>query len=276
MMFAYGLISTTNALIVRVAIRCSVIFVFPFIWCHELFSQDLTEARRFRRRAAIYSSLNLTGAQVAYLERNNLSSAFILFSLLIICIFFYCVHVASYKFWTSLVFSTAFSGSVQDAYYLYANWTELVAFMFIRTRSSLKYAPKFITIMNLSFLFYVNSYMYPAATESLLTLNLLTIVFYLYFIVHYEYRALTEWNPCGSYTPSETNPRCAYHHVLASLDYMYSFDLFSMFQPLRFIETFPNASQEAFQRIQLEELSTGISFSPVPRNARAALAAEAA
>ena len=237
--FAFALISTMNALIVRIAIRCAVIFVFPCIWCHELVQRDMPEERRLRRRAAIYSSLNFTGAQVAYLQRNNLGYMFVLLGLFAVCIFFYSTHLASYKMWTSLVFSGAFSSNINDAYYLYMNWTELVAFMFLRTRSSIKYAPKFITISNLSFLYYVNSYMYPAETEALLALNLLTLAIYMFFIVRYEMRALVEWNQCGSYTPSETNPRCAYHHVLASLDYVYGFELFSLFMPLRFVEHFP-------------------------------------
>ena len=38
--------------------------------------------------------------------------------------------------------------------------TELSAFIFIRTRTSIKYFPKMVTMANLLFLYYINSTMY--------------------------------------------------------------------------------------------------------------------
>ena len=44
---------------------------------------------------------------------------------------------------------------------------ELMCFIFIRTRSSIKYLPKLITIANITFLMYVNSFMFGCQYEAL-------------------------------------------------------------------------------------------------------------
>lgn len=119
------------------------------------------------------------------------------------------------------------------------NYTELLFMVFCRTRSSIKYLGKYITILNLIYLFYVNMYIYPAVYEAHSLLSFTTLFLFVWFIKRYEWEAVNEWNQCGSYTPSESNPRCGYHNVLLGPDYNYGWDLMTMFYPLRFEETFP-------------------------------------
>jgi len=106
----------------------------------------------------------------------------------------------------------------------------------IRTRSSIKYLPKLITVFNMIFLFYLNSHLYSAQFESCFVLQTISLFFCIYFIRHFEYPAINEWNQCGLYTPTEDNPRCGYHNVLLSPDFNIGFDLLTMFYPLKFIE----------------------------------------
>ena len=47
-------------------------------------------------------------------------------------------------------------------YYGYINMVEFLFFIFMRTRISLKYCPKIITIFNLILLMYINAYLYAA------------------------------------------------------------------------------------------------------------------
>ena len=61
-----------------------------------------------------------------------------------------------------MAFNSTFPSSLNDAYFFYMNTIELLSFLFIRTRSSIKYFPKLITMSNVMFLLYVNSYMYAA------------------------------------------------------------------------------------------------------------------
>lgn len=61
-----------------------------------------------------------------------------------------------------MLFPDSFAGHINDQYFAYANFLEFFVFIFIRTRSSIKFFAKFITILNVIFLFYMNSYMYAA------------------------------------------------------------------------------------------------------------------
>ena len=66
-----------------------------------------------------------------------------------------------------MAFNSTFSGMVNEEYYLTVALFELLSFQFIRTRSSIKYFPKFITILNMVFLMYVTAHMYPAQQEAM-------------------------------------------------------------------------------------------------------------
>ena len=72
------------------------------------------------------------------------------------------MYMASYSFWDSVAFNTTFTGRINNNYYFYINLLEMTTFLFVRTRSTIKYLSKFITIANLVFLMYVNSHMYAA------------------------------------------------------------------------------------------------------------------
>jgi hypothetical protein len=61
-----------------------------------------------------------------------------------------------------MAFPTTFARGINDIYFFYVNVMEFLTLIFIRTRSSIKYFSKFITILNIAFLFYINSYFYGA------------------------------------------------------------------------------------------------------------------
>ena len=146
------------------------------------------------------------------------------------------MYASCYFIWSSLLFPPIIARGINDIYFFYANLTEFILLFFVRTRSSLKYFPKFITILNLCFLFYLNSYFYSSQYECFSLLTQLTFLVTFGFIKYYEQPALNgAWNPYGTYTPSYNNPRCGYH-IVEKDRFMMGFDLFSMFQKLRFRE----------------------------------------
>lgn len=185
------------------------------------------------------------GAINAYFDRNRLNKVMLSLSILTVLMVYYLMYMACYTMWTFMAFNSTFSNQLNDAYFFYINTIELLTFIFIRTRLSLKYFPKFITIANLSFLMYINSHMYPAQFEALNVLfNFTFFIFFVFLFI--EQDAINNWNPFGQWTPSENNPRCGYHHVILSSEYSIGFDIFSMTMPLRFRETFPAQSQSSF------------------------------
>jgi len=152
---------------------------------------------------------------------------------------YYLMYIACQYLWTKICFGETYSGIINDHYFFYVNYSELIFFIFIRTRSSIKYAPKYLTILNIIYLFYVHMYIYPAVFEAFIVLTYATLFIFCWFIVRYEVPSVNDWNQCGSYTPSESNPRCGYHHILVAPVYNFGFDLIPLFFPLHSEETFP-------------------------------------
>jgi hypothetical protein len=108
----------------------------------------------------IYQQMGDIGAISAYLDRNGMSKGWLFFALITGMSMYYLMYMSCYTMWTFMAFNTSFAGFLNQAYFFYINTIELMSFLFVRTRSSIKYLPKMITICNVMFLMYVNSYMY--------------------------------------------------------------------------------------------------------------------
>lgn len=169
-LFTFMVISNTNAMIIRIAIKCSVLSIFPMIFFQNIVQRGNAN-RQIHHTRLIYQSMGNTGAIAAYLDRNEKSKFELIFSIIIVLIIYYSMYVACFGLWTSLAFNNTYSGIVNNQYIFYSNSLELLTFIFVRTRSTIKYLPKLITIINLMFLMMINSHMYAAQYESLLLLN---------------------------------------------------------------------------------------------------------
>ena len=106
--------------------------------------------------------MGMIGAYSAHLDRQGASKKTFLFALCFTLLVFYFMQTSCYFFWTQLIFPEPYASHINDLYFAYSNFLEFFVFIFIRTRTSIKYYAKFITILNLMFLFYINSYMYGA------------------------------------------------------------------------------------------------------------------
>ena len=235
LIFTFACISLNNAMFIRVSIKCSVLMIFPMIALQNRFS-----ARRVGhiQQRLIYQSMGDVGALSAYLDRNQLGKGMLYFAFLSTLVIYYIMYMACYQFWTLMAFNNNFTKSLNDAYFFYINTIELLSFLFIRTRSSIKYLPKYLTMANITFLMYLNSYMYPSQFEALSLLQNFSLYLFAFFLNHFECEAINQWNPFGHWTPSEQNPRCGYHHMILSSHYSIGFDIFTMTYPLRFREFF--------------------------------------
>ena len=108
------------------------------------------------------------------------------------------------------MFPSTFPQSVNDLYFGYVNLIEFVTFIFIRTRSSIKFFPKMITILNITFLVYINSYPYAAMYQYLAVLQFTSLAIFFYFIKEFEQPAMMHWNPFDIFTPRIQAPRIGY------------------------------------------------------------------
>lgn len=100
-----------------------------------------------------------------------------------------------YFFWTRISFPRTFASGINDFYFVYFNAIEFMFFIFVRTRLSLNYVAKMLTISNVIFLFYFNSYMYAAQYQMLYLNSALSLLIFALFIHIAEGPAMRDWNP---------------------------------------------------------------------------------
>ena len=156
--FAYGIVSLINALFIRLALKCSSLMIFPMITFQNTFTRNRLS---YNHQRLIYQSMGDIGALGALHDRHRRSKITICCAYMFILVAYYLMFLACSYVLTLMCFNSYFTQSLNDAYFFYQNMIELCAFLFIRTRSSIKYFPKYLTIANVIFLVYVNSYMYP-------------------------------------------------------------------------------------------------------------------
>ena len=224
------LLSFVNGMIVRIALMCSNVVIFPLIYLMECFAaNEMSNAQL----AQVYQQMGVIGAYAAHLDRQGQSKKPFLLGLLATLFVFYFMQTSCYFFWTQLLFPGPFAGHVNDSYFAYANCLEFFVFIFLRTRSSIKFCAKYLTIINVIFLFYINSYMYAAQFQFFVMLIVLSLVICALFLEYFEIPAIQDWNPFDTNTPRYASPRIGYQHVLADSNFGLGFDIWQSFIPLR-------------------------------------------
>lgn len=126
------------------------------------------------------------GAQAAYLDRRGSSKVGLIFAFIGCLSAFYFMYGSCYFLFTAMSFPSIFARGINDVYFFYYNMVEFMSLVFIRTRSSIKYFPKIVTLMNLWYLFYVNSYIYAAFYECYACLFYTTMFIFFGFLKYYE------------------------------------------------------------------------------------------
>jgi hypothetical protein len=89
-------------------------------------------------------------------------------NLLTICVltfffFVYYIQASTFVAWTKFIFPHIYPRQLGERYFIYLNLVEFTWLIFARSRLTLKYYPKMVTLLNLAFLIYINSYAYAAS-----------------------------------------------------------------------------------------------------------------
>jgi hypothetical protein len=99
---SFAIISCINGMLIRVAIKCSVLCIFPMLSIYECVSR-----RRLNPRitALIYRQMGTHGAMAAYLDRNRRSKDGLILSIFFALMIYYVMYMASYTFWDQITFN---------------------------------------------------------------------------------------------------------------------------------------------------------------------------
>ena len=168
---------------------------------------------------------------------------------MMVIVFFYGLF---YEIWSNSFFTFGSYTMIQlNAYCVYNQFLEIFIIVFCRTRITLFYFPKIITVFNLYFIIYYESHFYPFGNEALFLLGNVTALLCFIVLKYFECPAL-DLNPFAPNTPSIDNPRQVYIPVLKS-NCMLGFDIWTQF--------FSPALRVEFDEEEQKELNRGMNES---------------
>ena len=75
----------------------------------------------------------------------------------------YYVQASTFTAWTKFIFPHIYPRQLAERYFIYLSLVEFTWLIFARSRLTLKYYPKMVTLINLAFLIYINSYAYAGS-----------------------------------------------------------------------------------------------------------------
>jgi len=103
LLIGFGLISMVNGLLIRMAVKCSLLSIFPLLRINEIIQNQ--GRRNTNNRRHVYAQMGGVGALAAYLDRNERSKGPIYFQLFVTLLTYYTMYSSSYKLWTTLMFN---------------------------------------------------------------------------------------------------------------------------------------------------------------------------
>ncbi len=260
---AFMIISFVTSQMVRVGLMASTAIIFtisnpfykPIVHC---FPSRLRPYGSLLNRAIPW-----VGVDSAYLSRTNRSSKDLILSFFFYLFLTYFTFGSSYYLWTELFLKGHLvNAELNDSYFGIVGLMEFLSLLFMRTRLSLRYFPRFLLVANVLFLYYILINFYAFADEALLLLTVFCLFVFFLFLLH-EIAAL-EWNPFGPFTPTNNNPRQAYIPVLIR-NYSLGFDISTIFYAPWFRNCFSTQEQEY---INQENEILPFDFSTLPPNHR--------
>lgn len=134
-------------------------------------------------------------------------------------------------YWQFLLFDKATPMSLINRFYDLVLSIEILTFLFVRTRTSLKYLPRITIMIMLIFFYYFQHTVYGFYERAFYMMEYSIYAAFCYFLLTFELEAL-DWDPTHHYTPSPEKPRTLYFPTF-SLTWIHDIPpLWTMFYPL--------------------------------------------
>ncbi|CAD8080773.1 unnamed protein product [Paramecium sonneborni] len=217
--------SAISSLYIKVTIICAPIIIIIMLEVSQIFGNRHVFPI-FLARAFPWIGLYLNILDRTQRSKKQLIIAFTLMLILIYFIYLSSVIIGSY-----LLFKSQVPFGLKDNFFGLITVNEFASLLFLRTRSSIYFVPKFIIIYYYLFLWYVRSTNYGFYSLAMLTLTYICFGTFCLFIFIYESPSLG-WNQLSYYTPNIDRPRCYYLPVF-SMNWVNDLpQLWSMFYPL--------------------------------------------
>ncbi|CAD8184833.1 unnamed protein product [Paramecium pentaurelia] len=217
--------SAISSLYIKITIICAPVIIIIMLEVSYIFGNRQIFPI-FLARAFPWIGLYLNILDRTQRSKKQLIIAFALMLFLIYFIYLSSIIIGSY-----LLFKAQVPFGLEDNFFGLITVNEFASLLFLRTRSSLYFVPKFTIIYYYLFLWYVRSTNYGFYSLAMLSLSYACFGTFCLFIFLYEIPSLG-WNPLSYYTPTLDRPRCYYLPVF-SMNWVNDLpQLWSMFYPL--------------------------------------------
>lgn len=144
---------------------------------------------------------------------------------------FYRLRAVVQTYWLGLLFDKATPISLINRFFDLVLVIEVLTFLFVRTRTSIKYLPKITIMLMMIFFYYFQHTVYGFYDRALRMLEYTIYAAFCYFLLTFEAQAL-DWDPTHHYTPSLEKPRVLYFPAF-SLTWIHDLPpIWTMFYPL--------------------------------------------
>jgi len=190
----------------------------------------------------VYRTMPWIGIYASNLRRTRRTNIYLLLAFFCFLVLFLILPEIDLIIW-ELLFRSNDPLQIEEVlqYYFYLLLMESLILIFARTRISIYYLPKLITIMNVLTLYYCFISFFPFFHLAFNLLFLFACSLILLFMRLFELSG-TEWNPFSLHAPGINNPRQVYIHTARST-FSISFDLYSLFMPVRLRSEFDPEEQ---------------------------------
>ncbi|CAK72921.1 unnamed protein product (macronuclear) [Paramecium tetraurelia] len=225
--------SAVSSLYIKITIICAPVIIIIMLEVSYLFGNRQIFPI-FLARAFPWIGLYLNILDRTQRSKKQLIIAFTLMLFLIYFIYLSSIFIGSY-----LLFKAQVPYGLEDNFFGLVTVNEFASLLFLRTRTSLYFVPKFTIIFYYLFLWYVRSTSkittfildYGFYSLAMLSLSYACFGTFCLFIFIYEIPSLG-WNPLSFYTPTLDRPRCYYLPVF-SMNWVNELpQLWTMFYPL--------------------------------------------
>lgn len=146
-------------------------------------------------------------------------------------VLFYFVYLASSSLWSFFLFRKSIPNGLDENFYGFIACMEFLSILFIRTRSSFKFIPLFLSFVFFLFLYYVKFTLYGYYYLGMYFVLTLSLGYFGLNLLLFEIPALS-WNPSFHYAPSIDKPRLLYFPLFSITSYYDLPHFWSMFYPL--------------------------------------------
>ena len=198
-------------------------------------------------RLAIFRAFPWAGLYLYALLYNRRPKKYLISAFLFLLGFFYFIYLGSYYLWTFLLFHKSLQPGTDENFYVLCALIEFITLIFIRTRSSLKFLPKYLVLILFTYVYYVNNTAFGFYSLGFYIILHFTFFFIGMILDNFEIPALS-WNPSYHYTPSLDKPRILYFPLFSLSNYHDLPQLWSMFYPLHDRSTFNQAQMSLIDR----------------------------